>query len=398
MVASSVTILGPPDGVNFPNTIVRPVITVKWAGGTGPFDVEYTWDDDATFANGNGNRQIVTNTSVTSPDDGVPTADLGDLSDGTVWYLRANVIDQGDSGAALADSDNDFTYFDPASTAYFRYLHLLTNVSPGFTFDTPKETQLVANNATSGTFTLSLDGVGPTASINYNSTAGALATAIEGLSNVTDVEVWPLSDQAWLVRFISTTADPIPAMTANSGGLTGGTASVDVIVDDSTPWGTGGTTEPDGANRDLLKYLHLLANNGVGFSTDAPAGGWGTGGTVAPDGDTRDTFGRYLHQLVNVNSNQPTPFIFRIEPSVAREGDSIRIYGQGLVGATFPTADPYGAEVRLYQQNDLASPYALMPISNYIAGETEDIIDVTVPVAAEEGTFDYVGVFHTIGV
>lgn len=393
MVASTVTLLAPGLAISYPNTIVRPSIVVDWTGGVGPFDVEYIWDTDPTFANGGGNRQIVTNTSVTATDTGVPTADLAVLTDGTTWYVQATVIDQGDAGATLAD-DRNFVYFDPIGDN--RHLYLISNVGVAFlTTDTPKETQLVANNATSGSFTLSFDGQGPTASITYNDTKASVEAKLEALSNISDVEVYKLSPQAWVIRFVSTTADPIPLLTATDT-LTGGSTSISAIIDDASPWGTGGTVAADGDPIDGDRVLYVLANVGVGFSTDAPSGGWGTGGTVAPDGDTRDDFARYLYQLANVDSTQPTPFIFRIEPTVARIGDSIRIYGQGLVSATFPTADAYGAEVRLYASPGTGGSYVLMPISNYISGESEDIIDVTVPVGAEVGTFDYVTVVHTL--
>lgn len=135
MVASSVTIQSPPADAAWPSTLVRPTIHVEWEGGTGPFNVEYTWDDDPTFANGNGNRQTSTNTGVTSPDSEPTPADLGDLTSGTVWYLRANVIDTGDASAAVAASVQ-VTLFDPIEPD--RFLHLLSNCTAAFDpIDTP---------------------------------------------------------------------------------------------------------------------------------------------------------------------------------------------------------------------------------------------------------------------
>lgn len=391
MVASSVTIRAP--GGTLPNTIVRPSIQVEWAGGVGPFDVEYTWDTDPTFGNGGGNRQQVTNTSVTSRDLGVPTADLAVLTSGTVWYLRATVIDQGDAGASLSDSDNSFTYFDPLESQ--RYLYLLANVGVAFEpDDRPLEKQIVANTATSGTFTLSLDGVGPTTTIAYNATKAALKAAIEGLSNVTEVEVYQLSPQSWWVKFVDTTADPIPAMTADSTGLTGGTASVSVEVDDASPWGTGGTVGADGANIDANRYLYALANVGVGFEYDRPPGGWGTGGTAAPDGDNRDSFSRYLYLLANVDSTQPCPFIFDLSINLADAGDTLTLTGQGLVSDSSPTADSWGAEVRLYESQSLAAAYTVMTLNSWTAGETQDTITFTIPGGSTSG---FIAVVHTAG-
>ena len=157
--------------------------------------------------------------------------------------------------------------------------------------------------------------------------------------------------------------------------------------------GIGGTVGPDGLVRDFRRYLYHPMNTGVGFSTDQPVGGWGEGigGTVAPDGDTKD-FERYLYHDVNVDSTQPCPFLFRLSTTTAEQGASLVLYGQGLVSATSPTADAYGAEVRLYDTPDLGGSFTVMTITDYVAGDTEDSITVTVPGAATSG---FVAVVHT---
>ena len=129
MAVTAALIQAPADGIGLSDEIVRPRISCFWTAGVGPYDIEYTWDDDATFADGNGNRQQVTNTGVTgTSDSAVPGSDLGDLSDGTVWYLRVVVTDTDDS--STSSDDISFTYTDPDS--HRRYLHVLAAVGVGF--------------------------------------------------------------------------------------------------------------------------------------------------------------------------------------------------------------------------------------------------------------------------
>jgi len=149
MAVSGATITAPVNGGNLPATIVRPRINCVWTAGVGPYDIEYTWDDDATFANGNGNRQQVTNLGVSgTTDSAVPTADLGDLT--VTWYLRVVVTDTDDSSTST-DNDNTFVYIDP--DAQNRYLYLLANVGVGFddTDDNSGSTGYVSQSYPDGT-------------------------------------------------------------------------------------------------------------------------------------------------------------------------------------------------------------------------------------------------------
>jgi hypothetical protein len=111
MAVSSVTVLAPIDGQSMPDTIVRPAVTLTWTGGVGPWDIEVVWDDDPTFADGNGNRQTETDLGVGAITDRTltPSADLGDVTAGTQWFVRATVTDTDDAGSAT-DDNNDFTY------------------------------------------------------------------------------------------------------------------------------------------------------------------------------------------------------------------------------------------------------------------------------------------------
>lgn len=87
---------------------------------------------------------------------------------------------------------------------------------------------VVATGATSGTFTLTFDGQ-TTAAIAFNATAAAVQTALEALSNIqpgaVTVAGGPLPATAVTITFNNAQGN-VPAITANSGSLVGGTAVV----------------------------------------------------------------------------------------------------------------------------------------------------------------------------
>lgn len=98
---------------------------------------------------------------------------------------------------------------------------------------------LVATGATAGTFTLTFDGQ-TTAPIAYDATAAAVKTALDGLSNLevadTTTAGGPLPDTAVTITFADTgqyAGADVPQITADSTGLTGGTA----VVTTTTPGG-----------------------------------------------------------------------------------------------------------------------------------------------------------------
>ncbi len=257
MAVSTVTVLVPADTVAIPNNVVRPAVTYSWAGGTGPFDATVIWDDDPTFGNANGVRQIVNETSITSPFTSAPTADLGNLTDGHTWYLSVTVTDTFDSGSA-SDTDNDFTYFDPK----------LVN-----------------------------------------------------------------------------------------------------------------------------RHLYFQANVGFGFTpTDDPPGGWGEGigGTIGPDGLTRDS-DRHLYFQANVTTDQPCPWLFGVDKPTVEENESVVVTGVGLVSASFPTADAWDAELRMYETQSHAASYTVLTITSWTQG-AEDTITATVPFGTTSG---FLSVVHT---
>jgi hypothetical protein len=97
---------------------------------------------------------------------------------------------------------------------------------------------VIATGASNGNFTLTFDGE-TTANIAYNANAAAVQSALEALSNINPGDVTvaggPLPSTAVTITFGGQYANTnVPQMTANSGGLTGGTAVVSTT--------TGGTT------------------------------------------------------------------------------------------------------------------------------------------------------------
>jgi hypothetical protein len=279
MVASTVTLKSLPDGVELPDGvdgIYRPRTDVEWTGGTGPFNVRYEWDTAATFDTGNLITQ--TNNSVTSPDFEVPLSDLGDASE-TDWFIRATVIDTGDSNAELASSIHNLLYV--LTRDRDRYHHMQTNVGVAFDdYDEPREVQIIYNDATGGTFTLSFSGQGPTGNINYNDSGANIKTQLELLSNITDVTVEALGNlvrghaNAWRVTF----NDPRGSqslITANDANLTGHTVGTTIYEDqDGASWTetspSDGTVGADGQQQPSLldQLLTVQLNLGSGFAAD----------------------------------------------------------------------------------------------------------------------------------
>ena len=127
MTVSTVTMLAPAD--NFASFDLRPAINVEWAGGVGPFDVRYEWDDDNLF----GSPITVLNTSVTSPDSAIPLSDLGPI--GTDWYCRVTVIDNDDAGEVQDPTGSYNTLLFGDADLQSRYLYVHHNIGVGFGYD-----------------------------------------------------------------------------------------------------------------------------------------------------------------------------------------------------------------------------------------------------------------------
>ena len=397
MGMTTVTMLAPANTTKLSNEIKRPAITVYYSGATGPFTIDYIWDDDSNFGNANGRQQTAQTTGLiptSGSESKAPGADLGLLTDGTTWYVKVTVTDTNDAGS-LADN-HSFDYLDPQLQD--QWLYVDANVGFGFkTTDEPVERQFVANDATAGTFTLTLSGQ-TTGSLDWDATPAEVETALELLSNVTDVEVrgLPTAGNGWEVLFLDVDPDPVPLMTATDT-LTGGSTTIKVFIDDGDAWGTsaeGGTEGPDGDPQDQNRFLYQIANVGFAFTRDEPTGGWGTGGTTAADGDAVAQ-NRFLYQVANVDGTlQPCPYIFDLSQTTIKTGQSLTVTGQGLVSATSPTADAYDAEVRLYESASFSAAYVVLSVTDYADGDTEDTIEVTIPGGASSG---FVAVVHTTG-
>jgi len=85
---------------------------------------------------------------------------------------------------------------------------------------------------TGGTFTLTYAGQ-TTAAIAYNAAASAVTTAVEALSNVTDVTVAASgsSGSAWAITFVDPGDTDLELMTGSAASLTGGNINVEVDQD-----------------------------------------------------------------------------------------------------------------------------------------------------------------------
>ena len=397
MAVSSVTIENPIDPQSISTNVVRPQIIASFVGGTPNYDILWEWDDDVTFANGNGRRVQETDTGITT--DGryskAPSVNL-DVADGRTFFTRVTVTDNNGGGTPVASGIHDLVYADPNPDTR-SHLATVANVGVAFlTTDLPIETQRISHDGTGGTFTLSFSGQGPTGAINWNATSTDIKTALELLSNITTVNVEKHADGDWIVEFVDVSPEPIPAMTADDTLLTGDIVGVVITVhiDDVTPWGTGGTAGADGDEISFRRYLALVGNVGVGFEpTDKPGGGWGEGigGTVGPDGDVID-FRRHLGLVANVDTTQPCPSLFSLSVPQAKVGESITVKGQGLVSASAPTADAWDAEVRLYATPSFSASFVTLSITDWTAGSLEDEIVATIPGGATSG---FIAVVHT---
>ena len=97
------------------------------------------------------------------------------------------------------------------------------------------EVQEVSNDATGGTFTLTFSGQ-TTAAINYNATAATVESALEALSNITDVTVTGsgTSSDPWLVAFVDPGSVNVAEMTADDTNMTGGTSTITTTIEGGT--------------------------------------------------------------------------------------------------------------------------------------------------------------------
>jgi hypothetical protein len=136
---------------------------------------------------------------------------------------------------------------------------------------------LIATGASAGTFTLTFDGE-TTAAIAWNANAAAVQSALEALSSVNPGDITaaggPLPGTAVTLTFGGQYGGTnVPAITGNSGSLTGGTATI------TTPT-AGGSASSDGSQT-FAGLLYAPVAYGLGNAAgDDLLGALFVGGTV----------------------------------------------------------------------------------------------------------------------
>lgn len=108
----------------------------------------------------------------------------------------------------------------------------VTVASTNFGID---EVQQVYNNASGGTFTLTFSGQS-TAAIDYNASAAIVESALEALTNITDVSVTGAGTggDPWVVTFVDPGKQNVAEMTADDTNLTGGTSTISTTTEGKT--------------------------------------------------------------------------------------------------------------------------------------------------------------------
>lgn len=132
MAVTSVSVYTLPDTAIVYDTNLRPTMTIKLAGGTGPYDVTWEWDTSSGFASGNLVQAFDTGLTGNGPHSKAPGSDLGGAQ---IWYFRVLVTDTNDSNVYTHPPSGTHTldYEDVDLTASF--LHQQSNVGVGFTTD-----------------------------------------------------------------------------------------------------------------------------------------------------------------------------------------------------------------------------------------------------------------------
>ena len=130
------------------------------------------------------------------------------------------------------------------------------------------EIQRISNDATSGTFTLSFDGQGPTGNLDFDSTAAEIETALELFSNITDVVVAGngTASDPWVIQFADPGEQGVAEITADDTNLVGGTTTITTSIQGSD----GGTfTLSDGTDTtSAIAYDAVAATIETRLETD----------------------------------------------------------------------------------------------------------------------------------
>jgi hypothetical protein len=156
-------------------------------------------------------------------------------------------MDAGDA-AALATVTSQYGIVSPETIARIAYTFgqstyiIRTSAAVSPTAAANEVQSVIATGATAGNFTLTFDGE-TTANIAYNANAAAVQSALEALSNINPGDVTvaggALPGTAVTITFGGQYANTnVPQMTADSSGLTGGTAVVSTTTAGAASAGT----------------------------------------------------------------------------------------------------------------------------------------------------------------
>lgn len=238
--------------------------------------------------------------AVVSAEDADVTITGGSLTvtgaDAALNGVTLNGTDQ--TSTATTAGDNDWTAVDARGTG------VGWNITIDATDFEIDETQTLYNGATGGTFDLTFSGQTASA-IAYNANAATMTTALEGLSNITDVTVTGAgtSGDPWIITFNDPGGQEVAEITTDDTNLVGGTSTIAttqagaealkvmnitgtdgeflIRIDDADTVITAGNTAPvsqvDGAYTAVpetpaaaLKVMSAAVNTGMGDYTLKP--------------------------------------------------------------------------------------------------------------------------------
>ena len=218
---------------------------------------------------------------VASAETGSVTISGGSLAVGTVPVVLTGVTLDG-TDQTTTDTSNAWTAEDPTGTGAGWNL---TIAATDFTSD---DIQEVYTDEINGTFTLTYNGVGPSAAINEDDTAATVETVVEGLANVVDATVTGsgTSSTPWVIRFVDDSGSGILVATDTTLVSTITLATIDISVADQQFGITlvdadvavvAGNTQPvqtSGSLQDIadstVKFLTAPTDTGMGDYTLDP--------------------------------------------------------------------------------------------------------------------------------
>lgn len=162
------------------------------------------------------------------------------------------VLDGTDKTSTSVFGGNSWAAEDPTGTGAGWNL---TIISTDFGIDEVQ--QVTTGSATEGTFTLTYVDQTTDPAIVYNADAAAMTTALEGLSNITDVTV--TGTDPWDVTFVDPGKQNVAEMTIDGTGLTGGTPAVSTTTQGRT---IDISTVADQAFKIQLEAAHITVTAG----------------------------------------------------------------------------------------------------------------------------------------